>query len=171
MVQTKDIPITITEEHREPVDLLSKDFQADGTSGADSGGKLYTVKTDTEEVELTIEQLLELARICLTANSGSHSIAGDTAEASLSDVPELLEFVKNYPEVREFPPEVEKQIRGGKHPLDAYRSYENELLRNKLRAFEQNENNKKSSMGSVKSQAGAADELDDLMAIYNSVFK
>ncbi len=154
-----------TEEERGPVDLLQMDVD-----GVEPEAKTYTVEVGEDAVELTLDQLLELARRCLELQIGGtqRQNVGDDA---LRDVPELLEFVQNYPDVREFPPAVEEQIKQGKHPLDAYRTYENAQLRSQLRAFEQNEANKQKSLGSARGEAGADEELDALMAIYHSVFK
>lgn len=173
--QKEDISMIATQEDCEPVDLLQETFAASDQKGFAADEHKYTVDVDGEQVELNLEQLLELARLCLTMqmqDNGTMAATGmgTNGAAVLSDVPELLAFVQNYPDVREFPPEVEALIRQGKQPLEAYRSYENDQLRKKLRAFEQNDSNQKTSLGSVKGEADC-DELDGLMAIYNSVFK
>jgi hypothetical protein len=136
-----------------------------------AGEELYVVEAGGEKAELTIDQLMELARLCLEMKLPDSKTETGAANGALADVPELLEFVKNYPDVLEFPSEVEQEIISGKKPLDAYRSYENEQLRRKLRALEQKEANKRGSIGSAKGDAGLDGGLDELMAVYNSVFR
>lgn len=148
----------------QPLDLLEM-ADAEPETAAQPDGKLYVVEVGSDRVELTLEQLLELARLCLEAK-----LPAQDPEALLGGLPDLLEFVKNYPGVLEFPLEVEEQIRSGQKPLEAYRGYENAQLRRKLREMEQNEANGRSAIGSARSQADP-NEWDDLMAVYNSVFK
>ena len=156
--------------NQEPADILGKEIiERDEHPAAGEG--LYVVEAGGEKAELTVDQLIELARLCLNMKLPDGRTETGAAKGELADVPELLEFVKNYPDVLEFPSEVEQEIISGKKPLDAYRSYENEQLRRKLRALEQKETNKRSSIGSARGDAGLDGGLDELMAVYNSVFR
>ena len=169
MAKTKQATKT-NDKNPGPIDLLDQEI-FEGAESPAAEQELYVVEVNGEKAELTIDQLIELARLCLEMKIPNGQTEAGVADGTLSDVPELLEFVQNYPDILEFPSEVEQAILGGKNPLDAYRSYENEQLRRKLRALEQNEANKKSSIGSAKGEAGSDGELDDLMAVYNSIFR
>lgn len=151
----------------EPMDLLELTQAEPETAVEPNDGKRrYVVEVGTDRVELTLEQLLELARLCLESK-----LPAENPETLLGELPDLLDFVRQYPDVLEFPAEVEEQIRGGQKPLEAYRCYENAQLRRKLRELEQNEANRRGAIGSARSQADIGDEQDDLMAVYKSVFK
>lgn len=76
---------------------------------------------------------------------------------------EIAEFVKEYPEVKEFPQEVYDKIAAGESPLSAYRAYENRELKVRLAAMEQNAKNRKTSVGSAKGD-GAGEETDDFLS-------
>ena len=76
---------------------------------------------------------------------------------------EIAEFVKEYPEVKEFPQEVLDKIAAGESPLTAYRAYENRELKVRLAAMEQNAKNRKTSVGSMKGD-GAGGEVDDFLS-------
>lgn len=161
MAKKKD-PVKLPDLKQEgPVDLLEMPVE-----DAKATQQAYTVEAGGRTVELTLDQLLELATRCIEAD-----LAGSGEESELSDVPDLLEFVKQYPDVREFPEPVAELIRQGKSPVEAYRAYENEDLRNKLRAMEQNAANQKTSLGSARGEAGDDDDLGEIMAIFNSVFQ
>lgn len=161
MAKNKNRPQAVEVVEEQPIDLLAA---GSGEQGADEAR--YTVEAAGKTLALTLDELLELAARCIEAEQSPEGGVG-----VLQDVPELMEFVQQYPDVRAFPEEVAELIRQGKSPLDAYRRYENDDLRNKLRAFEQNEANQKTSLGSARGQADADDELQELMAIYNSVFR
>lgn len=117
--------------------------------------KLFTVTAGGKTAQLTEEELL-LCASCVLA-------AGDRKQE------EFTRFVEKYPDVREFPQEVEQRISAGESPLDAYREYELTALRAKLAALEKNEQNIKKSTGSAASDAGEL-ETSELDAIYNAVF-
>lgn len=88
----------------------------------------------------------------------------------LSDVPQLAELIKEYPELTDIPKEVEQGIKAGKSPLNAYREYENQKLKEKLRAYEQNAKNGKSSIGSLGGDSVSDEDIDGLLRIFGSVF-
>ena len=158
------------DKNQGPLDLLDQGIFEEAEH-PETEEELYVVEAGGEKAELAIDQLIELARLCLNMKLPDGRTETGAAKGELADVPELLEFVKNYPDVLEFPSEVEQEIISGKKPLDAYRSYENEQLRRKLRALEQKETNKRSSIGSARGDAGLDGGLDELMAVYNSVFR
>lgn len=159
--QAATLPVPPREE---PIDLLAVSTEEESdTSGAPG---TYTLEVADKTLELTLDQLLDLAARCLEADMGREEGLGQ-----LADVPQLLEFVQQYPDVQQFPEPVAEFIRQGKSPLEAYRAYENEELRGKLRAMEQNEANQKMSPGSARGQADGRRELDDMMALFQSVFK
>lgn len=70
---------------------------------------------------------------------------------------DFMEFVKAYPDVREFPAEVIEAIKGGEKPLSAYRAYENRQLKAQLAALRQNEENRKKTPGSLSGEGPAPD--------------
>ncbi len=90
---------------------------------------------------------------------------------SLSDLPELQEFVRAYPEVFDIPDEVRKLMKQGKGLLTAYREYENAQLKAELKALKQNKKNAATTPGSVGGNATGDEELDELLRVFNSVFK
>lgn len=106
-----------------------------------------------------------------TDTEGADGLAGQEALAILDDVPGLLEFVRRYPDVLEFPEAVAERIRQGDSPLEAYRDYENADLRSRLCALEQNAANEKTAMGSARGAAGGEEGPDDLMSLFKTVFK
>ena len=87
----------------------------------------------------------------------------------LADTPALQALLDAYPELTELPPEVEDAIRAGSSPLDAYRAHENRRLQQQLQAMQQREKNRQAP----GSQGGDAEEeeLDELMAVFNSMFQ
>ena len=91
--------------------------------------------------------------------------------ASLGSVPELLEFVREHPDVNELPPEVLEKLKKGKKLMQAYAEYESERLRDELAAERQNRKNSERSPGSVSSAGGDDSELEELLAVFDSVFK
>lgn len=135
------------------IDLLAQPDDSETTGS-------YTIEVGGKAVQLTMEELLDLATRCMEMQTGA-----------LDDLPDLRDFVHNYPDVREFPEEVAEQIKNGMPPLDAYRAYENKQLRAQLDALTQSEKNVKTSLGSAKGEAGSDDDFDSLMAVYNAVFK
>lgn len=90
---------------------------------------------------------------------------------ALGDTPELLEFVKAYPDVFDIPNEVKKLMKEGKSLLTAYREYENAQLKAELNALKQNKKNAATTPGSVGGNATGDEELDELLRVFNSVFK
>lgn len=81
---------------------------------------------------------------------------------------DLMEFVKAYPDVQEFPPEVLDDISKGQKPLAAYQAYENRQLKAKLAALEKNNDNRKKTAGSLKG-SGTPEEADAFLAGFDSV--
>lgn len=91
--------------------------------------------------------------------------------ASLGSVPELLEFIGAYPDVHVLPEEVLDAVKGGKKLMQAYAEYENAKLRDELTAQKQNRRNAERTPGSVRSDAGEDGELEELLAVFDSVFR
>lgn len=105
------------------------------------------------------------------AKSAPAEAQAKVQSAALEEVPELLEFVKAYPDVFDIPKEVEEKVKGGAGLLSAYREYENAQLKEQLRALQQNEKNTKATPGSVGGDATGDEELDELLRVFKSVFK
>lgn len=81
---------------------------------------------------------------------------------------DLLEFVQEYPDVREFPPEVLEAISKGQKPLAAYQAYENRQLKTKLAAMQKNQENRQKSAGSMKG-SGTPEEADAFSSGFDSI--
>lgn len=81
---------------------------------------------------------------------------------------EVAAFVRAYPEVREFPPEVLSRISSGEPVLSAYRAWENEQLRAQLSAAKQNDKNRQTAVGSARGD-GAGETPDDFLAGFDGV--
>ncbi len=145
----------------QPIDLLQTEI------GMEAPEKRYPITVGDKTVELNLEQLMELAKRCLEMEQPG----GGSEKELLKSVPELLEFVQQYPGVTEFPEEVVELIRAGKKPADAYKDFEMDGLRKKLSAFEKNDENKKKALGSAKGAAENDSEYDELMSIYKKIFK
>ena len=125
-----------------------------------SGQKTYLIEIGGEQRELTIDELVEFAQQCASR-----------LDMVNGDLPDLQAFIRQYPEVTEIPPEVESRIREGRSLLDAYREYENSKLRDELSAIKANERNRAQSMDSVRGDARGDAELDELMQVFEAVFK
>ena len=122
--------------------------------------KTYLIEVGGEQRALTVEELLEFAQRCASRL--------DTADGEL---PDLQAFIQQYPDVNDIPDEVAEAMRGGQGLLEAYRAYENAKLKDELGAMRKNESNKKQAMGSARGEGGADGELDELMRVFESVFK
>ena len=81
---------------------------------------------------------------------------------------DLLEFVQEYPDVKEFPPEVLEAISKGQKPLAAYQAYENKQLKAKLAALQKNQDNKQKTAGSMRG-AGTPEEADAFSSGFDSI--
>ncbi len=127
---------------------------------APDAAKTYTIEVGDEEREMTIEELLDFAQQC-----------ANRIESENADLPDLQAFIKQYPGVTDIPDEVAQAMRGGKGILEAYREYENANLKNELSAIKKNESNRQKAIGSVRSDGGGDAELDELMRVFESVFK
>ncbi|MEA4912178.1 MAG: hypothetical protein VB092_06180 [Oscillospiraceae bacterium] len=154
----------------EAVDLLSLELPREKEEAA------YSLRDGGRQTEFTMDELLEMAQECLdgrTEKTRARMAAPQQtleAEADLSALPELREFVQAHPGQTALPEQVLAGVRGGKGLMRAYAEYENEQLREKLRAYEQNEQNKTACAGSVQGDAAADDRLDDLLRVFNAVF-
>ena len=144
----------------EALDLL--ELELPNTGGKEA---LYPVEVGQAVRKLKLDELIEFAGKYLEEGS----IGGE--EEVFKDTEEMLEFVKRYPEVTDFPEKVAEMIKGGKSPLEAYREFENQLLKERLQAFEKNADNRERSIGSARGEADSDDEFDELMKIYNAVFR
>ena len=82
---------------------------------------------------------------------------------------DLMDFIKAYPDVQEFPEEVLAAISKGEKPLYAYQAYENRQLKTKLAAFQKNEENKQKTAGSMKG-SGTPEEADAFSSGFDSAF-
>ncbi|MEG0832827.1 MAG: hypothetical protein RR058_07565 [Oscillospiraceae bacterium] len=138
-----------------PVDLLSK------KNGEER--EEYELNIDGKPVKLALEEILALAQDSAAKKDGE-------AAKLLENVPELEEFVQKYPDVLDFPKEVEEKIRRGKTPMQAYLEYENEELKRELSQSTLNQKNKKVP-GSAQGDAESEDETDELLRIFNAVFE
>ena len=76
-------------------------------------------------------------------------------------------LAKEYPNLRELPPQVVQAIRGGEAPLAAYRAYENRLLKQELEAAKTNARNREKAMGSMQDSA-AGHSSDDFLSGWDS---
>lgn len=106
-----------------------------------------------------------------SGSAGDAPDAANGARGAAAAPSELDEFVRAYPDVFELPAEVLAAVAAGRGLLEAYRAYENEGLKQQLRAREQEARNAATSTGPAAG-AGAGDpELDALLAVFDSVFK
>lgn len=120
----------------------------------------YTIEVGDEKREMTIDELIDFAQKC-----------ANRIESPNADLPDLQEFIKQYPGVTDIPDEVAQAMKGGKGMLEAYREYENASLKNELGTLKKNESNRRKSIGSVRGDGGGDAELDELMRVFESVFK
>jgi len=116
----------------------------------------YTLQTAEGERSFTLDELLALAQ------------KGLQAEDPLADTPQLKALLDAYPGLTELPAEVERAIKEGAAPLDAYRAHENAALKKQLADVQQKQHNA-AAPGALQGDAEDA-ELDALMAVFNSVF-
>ena len=90
------------------------------------------------------------------------------AERKRSREQELQDFIRAYPDVKEFPEEVLDSIRKGEKPLAAYQAYENRMLKARLAAFEKNSDNKRRSPGSLAG-SGSRENADAFSEGFDSI--
>lgn len=129
-----------------PVDLLNLKLEDDEPKNDEADEEAATAEFETAKTE-------------------------ESLVTALGDTPELLEFVKAYPDVFDIPNEVKKLMKEGKSLLTAYREYENAQLKAELNALKQNKKNAATTPGSVGGNATGDEELDELLRVFNSVFK
>ena len=116
---------------------------------------------DEEKVELAVK--LNLSKMN-TAKAEREAKAKEDAEYEAQKP--FLEFIAKYPDVKEFPKEVEEQIKKGVSPITAYEShiqkkeYEAKLeeLNKKIAKEEKKAKNKAKTTGSLKENDGDSEE-------------
>lgn len=81
---------------------------------------------------------------------------------------QFVQLAKEYPGLKEFPPEVVEKINAGETPLNAYRAYELEQLRQKLSIYEKNQENRAKTPGSAAGEL-PGEEQDEFMSGFSSV--
>lgn len=77
------------------------------------------------------------------------------------------ELIREYPDVKQLPEEVVQAITNGERPLEAYRAYENQKLKNELAVLKKSVENKQKSTGSL--QGDAPEETNDFLMGFNSI--
>ncbi|WP_101908870.1 hypothetical protein [Marasmitruncus massiliensis] len=81
---------------------------------------------------------------------------------------QFADLAREYPDIKEFPPEVIQAVADGETPLNAYRAWENQQLKNKLKMAGQQKSAREKSPGSATgSQPG--EEPDDFLTGFLSV--
>lgn len=76
-------------------------------------------------------------------------------------------LAREYPNLKELPPQVVQAIRSGEAPLAAYRAYENRQLKQELEAAKINARNRSKALGSMADSA-AMPPADDFLTGWNS---
>ncbi len=129
-------------------------------SRGEGGEKTYLIEFGGEQRALNLDELLEFAQKCASR-----------LDAVNGDLPDLQAFIRQYPEVTDIPDEVAQAMRGGQGLVEAYRMYENARLKQELEAARANERNRAQAIGSVRGDGAADGELDELMRVFEAVFK
>ena len=136
-----------------------------------AGEERFTLKHLGQEFDVSREELITLAqkgtdydriRARADALSASHAAGASDEYRSRRDH-ELMEFISEYGEIspEEIPPEVWREVAGGKPLITAFQGYENRILKAKILADIQNQENRLRSTGS-RSTAGKAQERGEL---------
>lgn len=110
------------------------------------------------------ERLQELEEKNRRREEQEQEKASEEAEKAL-----FRDFVREYPGVKEFPPEVVEKIRSGETPLNAYRAWENRELKMKLQAQQSNIANRQKTVGPANGNA-AGEEGDDFLKAFLAEF-
>ena len=91
-------------------------------------------------------------------------------QAANAERQRYAEFIREYPEVRDFPAEVKAAIEGGDTPLNAYRAWENRQLKLKIAAMEQAKKNAGKAVGPVTGDA-PPEASDEFLSGFEAAFK
>lgn len=79
-----------------------------------------------------------------------------------------VDFVRAYPDVKEFPPEVLTMLKQGVKPLEAYRTYENKQLKEALAMQGKKQQNLQNKVGPAGSEA-EDEETDPFLIGFHSI--
>lgn len=128
----------------------------DPFDGKPTPEQTYPVTVDGQEVSLTLAQLIDAAAAGLSKRNQAARLSSAAANVPAGQI--YAEFVAEYPDVRpeDIPEEVWQDAQTEGSLVSAYRRYENEQLRARLAALEQNERNRAQAVGSAAGEGEPA---------------
>ena len=86
----------------------------------------------------------------------------------MEDKQDFMELISEYPNITALPQEVIAMLKQGTKPVDAYRTYENNKLKNALAMQEKKQRNLQNYVGSASGEAEASAE-DPFLVGFNSI--
>ncbi len=125
--------------------------------------KPFELQIGGESVRFTAKELVSYAQKCTDELAARKQTDADGED--------FAALIAQFPELDELPDEVGAKIREGKKPLDAYREYEFERMRKELEDEKKKKSNKQSTPGSVRGDGEGDPDTEELLAIFNSVFR
>ncbi|MBC8529717.1 hypothetical protein H8699_09780 [Christensenellaceae bacterium NSJ-44] len=139
-------------------------FEA-GLAGGEEQAR-YIVKYNGQEMEMGLEELITNAQKGL--NYDHVKGERDALRAQLAGGEDgFAALARAYPDLQKLPEAVAAAIAKGAAPLEAYREYENQMLREELARSRQETRNRALSLGSVSGEG--AGEADDFLSGFDSI--
>lgn len=144
----------------------------------------YTVKYNGEQREVPLSELLVNAQKgmnydrVVAQRDALRALQSEAAGAKGAGPAGAQEGVRHedfchlaqvYPEVRSLPGAVLEAISAGEKPLEAYRAYENNILRQRVAAMEQNQRAREKAIGSLEGE-GPGQGPDAFLTGFESAF-
>lgn len=141
----------------------------------------YTVKYNGEQREVPLSELLVHAqkgmnydrvvaqRDALRALQKEAAGAGPAGAQEGVRHEDFCHLAQVYPEVNALPGPVLEAIGAGEKPLEAYRAYENSVLRQRVAAMEQNQRAREKAIGSLEGE-GPGQGPDAFLTGFESAF-
>ena len=122
-----------------------------------------TLHVDGQDITLTMEQLVDAAVSGLSRRGEMIRLAGAAGQVPSGQV--YANFIAAYPDVQpgDIPQQVWQDAQTEGSLVSAYRKYEIALLKARLKALEQNEQNRKQVIGSAQGDGQPA-QLDPVIA-------
>lgn len=157
------------EKNKQPQNLMQDKlpldpFDADAAqTQPDPQSEMVTITVDGQALTLTMEQLVQAAIAGLSKRGEMLRLAGASSQVPNGQV--YANFISAYPDVKpgDIPQEVWQDAQTEGSLVSAYRKYEIALLREKLRALEQNADNRKQAVGSAAGD-GHPVQIDPVIA-------
>ena len=110
----------------------------------------------------------EVLQNLIAGNMPAQALTPANHRQVMEDKKDFMELISEYPNITALPQEVIAMLKQGTKPVDAYRTYENNKLKNALAMQEKKQQNLQNHVGSASGEAEASAE-DPFLVGFNSV--